>query len=319
MTDRLAVMNDPTSHCGDLGARFEEHRRHLLGIAYRMLGSHAESEDVVQDTWLRLSRMTDEQIDGIDNLAGWLTTTAGRLSLDRLRSRSRRRTESLEAAAEQRLPDPVVRRFDDAAEADDPAAAAELAESVSLALLVVLETLPPAERLAFVLHDTFAVPFDDIAPIVQRSPEATRQLASRARRRLRDTPADLESRTAGDVTRQREVVEAWIAAARGGDFEALVSLLDPDAVLQVDSGRPRTSRVIHGAETIARNATSFRRPDAIIEVVLVNGAAGLLAVEHGRPLALGSFAFGPDGRIVAVSIIADRQRLGQLGLPEIGG
>lgn len=317
MTDRLTGMTGANRGDG-LDERFEVHRRHLLGIAYRMLGSHAESDDVVQDTWLRLSRMTDEQIEAIDNLPGWLTTTAGRLSLDRLRSRSRRRTESLDVANQHGLPDPVVRRFDDSVP-EDPAAAAELADSVSLALLVVLETLPPAERLAFVLHDTFAVPFDDIAPIVQRSPEATRQLASRARRRLRDTPADLESRAVGDLGRQREVVEAWIAAARGGDLDALVSLLDPDALLKVDTGRPRSSRVVHGAETIARNASSFRRPDAVVEVVLVNGVAGLLAVEHGRPLALGHFTFGPDGRIVAVSIIADRPRLDQLDLPEVAG
>lgn len=318
MTDRLTAMTERTQ--GDeLAARFDEHRRHLLGIAYRMLGSHAESEDVVQDTWLRLSRMTDEQVDAIDNLPGWLTTTAGRLSLDRLRSRSRRRTDSLDAVAEHRLPDPVVRRFDDSDTTDDPAAATELAETVSLALLMVLETLPPAERLAFVLHDTFAVPFDDIAPIVQRSPEATRQLASRARRRLRDTPADLESRAAGDVDRQREVVEAWIAAARGGDFDALVSLLDPDAVLQVDTGRARTSKVVRGSETVARQAGSFRPRDLAVEIVVVNGTAGLLAVERGRPIALGHFTFGADGRIVALSIIADRPRLAELDLPEIAG
>jgi RNA polymerase sigma-70 factor (ECF subfamily) len=276
-----------------------------------MLGSHAESDDVVQDAWLRLSRMDDEQAAGIDNLGGWLTTVVGRLCLDRLRGRSRHPVDSLDA----HVPDPTVTAFDASPPLDgDPATTAELADTVSLALLVVLEALPPAERLAFVLHDTFDVPFEDIAPIVGRSPEATRQLASRARRRLRDTPADLESRNTGDATRQREVVEAWSAAARGGEFEALLALLDPDVVLRVDGGRG-LSTVRRGAESVARGASSYRHPDAVPVVVAVNGTPGLLVRVDGTPLSVSHFTFGPDGRIVAVSIIADPERLAALDLP----
>jgi RNA polymerase sigma-70 factor (ECF subfamily) len=294
-----------------LAARFDEHRSHARRVAYRMLGSHAESDDVVQDAWLRLSRMDDEQTSGIDNLGGWITTVVSRLCLDRLRGRSRHRVGSLDS----HVPDPTVSAFETSGPAGgDPATTAELADTVSLALLVVLEALPPAERLAFVLHDTFAVPFDEIAPIVGRSEDATRQLASRARRRLRDTPADLESRAARDTARQREVVEAWSAAARGGDFEALLGLLDPDVVLRVDAG-PGLSTVRRGAATVARGAASYRHPAAVPVVVGVNGTPGLLVRVDGVPASLAHFTFGPDGKIVAVSIIADRDRLATLDLP----
>jgi RNA polymerase sigma-70 factor (ECF subfamily) len=298
-----------------LSERFEAHRPRLRGVAYRMLGSHAESDDVVQDAWLRLSRMDPTEVARIDNLAGWLTTVVGRLSLDRVRSRARHRTESLDTPS---LPDPIVQPLRDPAdERIDPASAAELAESVSLALLVVLDTLPPAERLAFILHDTFSVPFEEIAPIVQRSPEATRQLASRARRRLRDTPADAEARARIDTERQRSAVEAWVAAATGGNFEALVDLLDPDAVLRVDTGRPNSSKVVHGATAIASGASSFRmRRDLRVTLVAVNGSPGVIAHQRGRVVSLAHFAFGPDGRIVALSIIADPGRLAGIPVPE---
>lgn len=316
MPDADATLHGDHANDRDaLGRRFDGHRTHLRGVAYRMLGSHAEADDVVQDTWLRLTRMDDEQIDAIENLGGWLTTTAGRLSLDRLRSRSRHRVESLDARSDHHIPDPVVAHIDGPGAADDPARAAELAESVSLALLVVLETLPPAERLAFVLHDTFAVPFEEIAPILRRTPDATRQLASRARRRLRDTPADRETRASTDTERQRAAVKAWSAAARGGDFEALVELLDPDAVLRVDAGDRPGSKVVHGAVRLARQAAAFRRPDAVMSVALVNGTPGLVAFEHGRPLSVAHFAFGADGQIVALSILADPVRLAGLDLP----
>src|SRR5216110_2984104 len=204
-----------------LAERFEEHRTHLRAVAYRMLGSVSEADDAVQEAWLRLSR---SDTDEIENLGGWLTTVVARVSLNMLRSRTTRREEPLGV----RLPDPIV----DPADGTDPEHAALLADSVGLALLVVLETLSPAERLAFVLHDMFAVPFDEIAPIVDRSPEATRQLASRARRRVQGQRAVPDV----DLDGQREVVEAFLAAAREGDFEALVAVLDPDVVVRADFG-----------------------------------------------------------------------------------
>src|ERR671922_2719903 len=226
-----------------LADRFEEQRTRLRAVAYRMLGSMSEADDAVQEAWLRLSR-TDS--GAIENLEGWLTTVVARVSLNMLRSRNLRREEPLGV----RLPDPIV----DRADGTDPEHEALLADSVGLALLVVLETLSPAERLAFVLHDMFAVPFDEIAPIVDRSPEAARQLASRGRRRVRGTAPVPDA----DLARQRELVDAFLAAAREGDFEALVAVLDPDVVLRADQGvRPGASTEIRGARTVAARALTF--------------------------------------------------------------
>src|ERR687888_1692410 len=230
-----------------LAERFEEHRAHLRAVAYRMLGSLSEADDAVQEAWLRLSR-TDA--DEVENLGGWLTTVVARVSLNMLRSRRSRREE----ARDVHVPEPIV----DRADGTDPEHEALLADSVGLALLVVLDTLNPAERLAFVLHDMFAVPFDEIAPIVDRSPEAARQLASRARRRVRaeNTVPD------ADLDAQREVVEAFLAAARDGDFDALLEVLDPDMVLRADGGPAPgiASRVVRGAANVARQALAFSRP-----------------------------------------------------------
>ena len=279
-----------------LAARFEEHRSHLRAVAYRMLGSLSEADDAVQDTWLRVSRAgTDE----VENLGGWLTTIVARVCLNVLRSRNTRREDSLDA----HLPDPVVRLEG----ARAPEEEAVLADSVGLALLVVLDTLDPAERLAFVLRDMFQLPFDEIAPMVGRSPAAARQLASRARRQVRK--ADVPAPDA-DVSRQRRVVDAFFQAARGGDFDALVALLDPDVVLRADggAGRPAASALVRGAEAVAGQAIRFALPNAELVPALVNGAAGVIVRVGGRPLSVMGFTV-VDGTIVEIDAIADPERV----------
>jgi RNA polymerase sigma-70 factor (ECF subfamily) len=280
--------------------QFEEHRTRLRAVAYRMLGSLSEADDAVQETWLRLNR-TDA--DEVENLSGWLTTVVARVSLNMLRSRRSQREEPLDV----RMPEPIVDRTD----GTDPEHEALLADSVGLALLVVLETLSPAERLAFVLHDTFAVPFDEIAPIVDRSPEAARQLASRARRRVQGERAMPDA----DLDTQREVVDAFLAAAREGDFEALVEVLDPDVVLRADRrgtavGAPR---VVRGAANVARGALAFSRLDIDVRPALVNGAVGTVTFREDRPFAIAGFTIR-NRRVVEMDIIADPERLSRVDL-----
>jgi RNA polymerase sigma factor (sigma-70 family) len=280
--------------------RFEEHRTHLRAVAYRMLGSLSEADEAVQEAWLRLSRSDPS---GIDNLGGWLTTVVARVCLNTLRARKSRREEPLDA----HLPDPIVSRPDGV----DPEHEALLADSVGLALLVVLETLAPAERLAFVLHDVFAVPFDEIAAILERSPAAARQLASRARRRVQGA-APLPD---ADLALQREVVDAFFAAARDGDFEALVAVLDPDVVLRSDGGvaRPGASFVLHGARAVAESAMTFARLSPFVRPALVNGAAGVVVAPRGRPYSVLGFTVR-EGKIVEIDGLADPERLRQLDL-----
>ena len=273
---------------------FERNRRHLEAVAYRMLGSRNEAEDAVQEAWLRLSRSDTE---AVENLAGWLTTVVARVSLDMLRSRRARREDYVA------LPEPIVTIE------DGPADEAVLADSVGLALLVVLDTLTPAERLAFVLHDMFGVTFDEIAAILDRSEAATRQLASRARRRVRGaTP-----RTDPDLREQRRVVDAFLAAARAGDFEGLIQVLDPDVVFRADRG-PRGGRIpITGAaavaETILGRGGRFA-PHA--RPAIVNGNAGVIVVPGKKPIAVVSFSVA-DGRIVEIDLVADPAKLRGLG------
>jgi RNA polymerase sigma factor (sigma-70 family) len=279
---------------------FEEHRTHLRAVAYRMLGSVSEADDAVQETWLRLSR-TDTS--GVENMGGWLTTVVARVCLNMLRSRQARREQPLDV----HVPEPIVSREDGL----DPEHEALLADSVGLALLVVLDTLAPAERLAFVLHDMFAVPFDEIAPMVGRSPAAARQLASRARRRVQgEAPAPDP-----DLARQREVVDAFFAAARGGDFDALVAVLDPDVVLRSDGGvaRPSRTAVVHGARAVAERAMTFARLSPFVRPALVNGAAGVVVAPRGRPVSIMAFTVR-GGKIVAIDALADPTRLRQLDL-----
>ncbi len=282
-----------------LAAGFEGHRRRLRGVAYRMLGSATEADDAVQESWLRLSRTGAE---GIDNLGGWLTTVVARVSLNMLRSRQHRREEPLD----EQPPDPRA-----VGATRDPEDEALLADSVGLALLVVLDTLTPAERLAFVLHDMFAVPFDDIAPIVDRSPDAARQLASRARRRVRGVSAVPEV----DLARQREIVGAFLAAARDGDFDGLVAVLDPDVVLHADAsadpaGEPRE---LHGAAVVASNAARFSARARFSQLALVNGSVGLVTAPRGRLFLVLGYEFGGD-RITGIDVIADPDRLRDLDL-----
>jgi RNA polymerase sigma factor (sigma-70 family) len=283
-----------------LAGRFEEHQTHLRAVAYRMLGSLTEADDAVQETWLRLSRA---DTSGVENLGGWLTTVVARVCLNMLRARASRREEPLGV----HMPDPVVSRE----EGVDPEHEALLADSVGLALLVVLERLDPAERLAFVLHDMFAVPFDEIAPMVGRSPTAARQLASRARRRVQGAAPAPDA----DLSRQRAVVDAFFAAARDGDFEALVAVLDPDVVLRSDGGvtRPGASIVVHGARAVAERALTFARLSPFVRPALVNGAAGVVVAPHGRPFSVMGFTVR-GGRIVAIDALADPVRLRQLDL-----
>jgi RNA polymerase sigma-70 factor, ECF subfamily len=279
-----------------LAERFEQHRPRLRAVAYRLLGSLSEADDAVQEAWLRLSR---SDADAIDNLEAWLVTVVGRISLNMLRARRTRREQPLENA----LPDPIVDRPDGV----DPEHEALLADTVGLALFVVLEQLTPPERLAFVLHDTFAVPFDEIAVILGRSPDAARQLASRARRRVRGA-------TPGDTDRgaEREVVEAFIAAGRSGDIGALVALLDPDVVLHADQG-PGARFELHGAERVARQASMYSQLGLDVTRVLVNGAPGWVATLDGRVFSVGTIAVR-DGRIVQMDILADEERLPSIDL-----
>jgi RNA polymerase sigma factor (sigma-70 family) len=284
-----------------LADRFEAHRGRLRAVAYRMLGSLAEADDAVQETWLRLCRADARAVE--DNMGGWLTTVVARLCLDLLRTRRARREQPLDT----HLPDPVV----DSAEGGDPEQEALLADSVGLALLVVLDRLAPAERLAFVLHDIFDVPFDEIAPIVERSPAAARQLASRARRRVHGSGAVPDA----DLSRQREVVEAFLAAARGGDFDALIAVLDPDVVLRADVGAtavPVATR-LRGARTVAEQAMLFARRADRARAALVNGAAGLVVGTASRPIAVMAFTVR-GARIVEIDILADPVRLRRLDL-----
>jgi len=264
-----------------------------------MLGSVSEADDAVQEAWLRLSR---SDASAVENLEGWLTTVVARVSLDILRSRKARHEEPLQG----HVPEPVVSREDEA----DPEHEALLADSVGLAMLVVLDNLAPAERLAFVLHDMFAVPFDEIAPIVERSPDAARQLASRARRRVRGSAPVPDP----NLDRQREVVDAFLAAARDGDFDALVAVLDPDVVLRADRGPARPGSVeVHGADEVARRALSFARLAPAARPALVNGAAGFVVAPGGRPFAVVGFTV-TDGKIIEIDLLADRERLRALDL-----
>jgi RNA polymerase sigma factor (sigma-70 family) len=285
-----------------LAGQFEQHRAHLRAVSYRMLGSLSEADDAVQEAWVRLRRSDAEEIQ---NLGGWLTTVVARVCLNMLRARRTRREEPLD---ELRLPDPVVERID----GGHPEHEALLADSVGLALLVVLEQLTPTERLAFVLHDMFAVPFDEIATMLDRSPEAARQLASRARRRVQGaTPEGPANRA-----RQREVVDAFLAASREGDFERLVAILHPDVVLRADTGPGQALRVTVGAENVAGQAILFRSsaPETdMTEMVLVNGVPGLVHTRGGQLFSLVAFTIADD-RIVGMDIIADSERLVALGL-----
>ncbi|MER5205055.1 RNA polymerase sigma factor SigJ [Streptomyces sp. NPDC002825] len=285
-----------------LARRFDADRGHLRAVAYRMLGSLSEAEDAVQEAWFKLSR---SDVSGVENLSGWLTTVVGRVCLDMLRSRSSRREDPLEYY----VPDPVVR----VADPTDPEHAAELTESVGLALLVVLDTLGPAERLAFVLHDMFAVSFDDIAKIVDRTPAATRQLASRARRRVQDaTPAP-----GPDARRQREIADAFLAAANGGDFEGLLAVLDPDVVLRADGGRTlaAVSKVVRGAEAVIAQALTYAKFRTGALRVVANGQPAVVSVVKGRPGSIMTFTIVED-RIVELHILADPERVATLGLTE---
>ncbi|MFG2207321.1 RNA polymerase sigma factor SigJ [Streptomyces sp. NPDC048638] len=281
-----------------LARRFEEHRRHLRAVAYRMLGSLTEADDAVQESWLRLSR---SGADGVQNLGGWLTTVVGRVCLDMLRSRKALREDSLDT----HVPEPVISRE----EGVDPEQEALLADSVGLALLVVLDALAPAERLAFVLHDMFAVPFDEIAPIVERTPAAARQLASRARRRVQGAAPAPDA----DLPRQREVVHAFLAASRNGDFEALLAVLDPDVLLRSDGGTasPNLSKVVRGARAVVAQALTFSRFALAAQPALVNGAPGLITVRKDRAFSVMGFTVA-DGRIVEINVLADPARLEQV-------
>jgi RNA polymerase sigma factor (sigma-70 family) len=275
-----------------LATRFEEHRPHLRAVAYRMLGSVSEAEDAVQEGWLRLSR-TDTT--DVDSLAAWLTTVVSRVCLDQLRSRRARREESLDA----RLPDPVVGPPENAT---DPEQQAMVAEAVGMALLVVLEELAPAERLAFVLHDMFGLQFAEIAPIVERTPDATKMLASRARRRVHGTRTVPDP----DLARQRAAVDAFQAAARAGDFESLLKVLDPDVVLRTSTAEG--IRIVRGATEVASGAVMFQRLALASRPVLVNGAAGVAVDVDGEPYSVAAFTV-VDGRIVEIDIVTDREQL----------
>ncbi|MGC7095078.1 RNA polymerase sigma factor SigJ [Amycolatopsis lurida] len=280
-----------------LAQRFEEHRTHLKAVAYRMLGSLTEADDAVQEAWLRLARAGTGDIG---NLGGWLTTVVGRVCLDLLRSRRLRREDPLES----HLPDPVVSIEHPA----DPETQALIADSVGLALLVVLESLNPAERLAFVLHDMFGMPFDEIAPIVDRTPAAARKLASRARRQVQGTAPDPDP----DPLTQRRVVDAFLRAARGGDLDALLAILDPGIVLRADSGTllPGGMRTLRGATAVAGQLATFQRmaTTATTRTALVNGTAGLLNTIDGELISIISFTVA-DGKIAAIDILSDPDRL----------
>ena len=297
------------------GADFEAHRAHLRSVAYRMLGSLNEADDAVQESWLRLSRA---DTGDVRDLRAWLTTVVSRVCLDMLRSRTTRREDSLDA----HVPDPIVTRVD-----DDPAEHAILADSVGIALLVVLDTLPPAERLAFVLHDVFAVPFDQIGPILDRSPAAAKQLASRARHRLRTAPAHPVATSAdagpaaasptgsADLARQWTVVDAFLAASQQGDFEGLLAILDPDVVLRADAGAGPfgPSEVVRGASAVIAQAQRFAPLGRFARPVLVNGGPGFIVVRDGEPLAVMALTV-QDDKITEMDVLADPVRLSRLDL-----
>jgi RNA polymerase sigma-70 factor, ECF subfamily len=278
-----------------LAARFEESRPHLRTVAYRMLGSLSEADDVVQEAWLRLSRADTSDVE---NLRGWLTTVVSRVCLDHLRARKARSEEPMGP----HVPDPLV------AQDGGPEHELQLADSVGLALLVVLETLAPAERLAFVLHDLFAVPFDDIAVIVGRTPTAARQLASRARRRVQGAPVP-----DADLSRQREVVAAFLAASREGNFEGLLAVLDPDVVLRSDLGGAVAARVVRGATNVAQGAMLGSREGKLVRPAIVNGAAGVVVTARGRVVTVVGFTV-VGGKIVEMNVLADPTRLRRLAL-----
>ena len=285
-----------------LAEQFEHHRAHLRAVAYRMLGSASEADDAVQESWIRLGR-TD--VSDVQNLRAWLTTVVSRVCLDMLRTRTSRREDSLDT----HVPDPVITRVD-----GDPESDAVLADSVGLALLVVLETLEPAERLAFVLHDVFGMTFEEIAPIVDRSPVATRQLASRARRRVQGEAPTPDA----DLRTQRRVVNAFLAAAQAGDFEALVAVLDPDIVLRADAGAVKgMSRLVRGAQAVAGQAAAFSKMALSNQVVLVNGNIGLVCrLPDGRLFSVISFTIA-GGKVVEMDILADPDRLSRLDLSAV--
>jgi RNA polymerase sigma factor (sigma-70 family) len=282
-----------------LTERFQQHRPHLRAVAYRMLGSVAEDDDALQEAWLRIR---DQDPGSVENMQAWLTTVVGRVCLNMLRSRRARREELWDV----HVPDPVVTLPGTA----DPEQEALLADSVGVALLVVLETLSPAERLAFVLHDAFAVPFADIATLLERSEAAAMQLASRARRRVQNSPEPDR-----DPARQRQVVDAFFAAARDGDFDALVRVLHPDVVLRIDGGRLRrgASLVLHGAEAVAAQTTTYSRLHPYVVPALVNGTAGAVIAPHGKPYSVMAFTV-TDGKITAIDALLDPERLEQLDL-----
>ncbi|MFD2468515.1 sigma-70 family RNA polymerase sigma factor [Amycolatopsis silviterrae] len=276
-------------------AQFEEHRPRLRAVAYRMLGSFAEADDAIQETWLRVTRSSGEDIR---NTGSWLTTIVSRQCLNMLRSRATRREDPLDI----RVPDPVVETGDGV----DPAEQEVLADSVGLALLVVLEALDPAERLAFVLHDMFAVPFDEIATMLDKNTAAVRQLASRARRRVQGaTPAGPPNRA-----QQRQIADAWLTAARGGNFEGLVALLHPDALLRVDTGG-LDSKVVRGAAEVAGSASQFRPVGLVSQYATVNGGPGIVALRDGKPVSVLSFTVS-DGLITEINILADAERVAAL-------
>jgi RNA polymerase sigma factor (sigma-70 family) len=280
-----------------LAERFQEHRPRLRAVAYRILGSTSEADDAVQEAWIRLSRSNTGEID---NLEAWLVTVVGRVALNMLRSRKTRHEEPLGG----HLPDPIV----DRADGIDPEHEALLADSVGLALLVVLETLTPAERLAYVLHDMFSVPFDEIGAILNRSPDAARQLASRGRRRVRGAGATSDA----DAAAQQEVVEAFLAAARDGDFDALIAVLDPDIVLREDNGSG-TIVEVRGAENVARRAKAASQLGLVVRPALINGAAGWVSLLDGEVFAIGALT-QHSGRITTMDILLDPARLARLDL-----
>lgn len=293
-----------------LAERFDEYRPHLRAVAYRMLGSLSDAEDAVQETWFKLNR---SDVGGVANLGGWLTTVVGRVCLDMLRSRTTRREEPLEVEdGPVRLPDPVVSGPDRL----DPEQEVLLADSVGIALMVVLETLAPAERLAFVLHDLFAVPFEEIAPVLGRTAASTRQLASRARRRVQGAAPAPDTALA----RRREVVDAFLAASRGGDLDALVALLDPDVVARSDGGTLRPSLLRRGAVDVASQAIMFARFAEAAYPALVNGTPGVVSLaQDGTALSVMSFTIR-GGVITALDILVDPERLARIDLgPVLGG
>jgi RNA polymerase sigma factor (sigma-70 family) len=283
-----------------LAQEFEQHRPHLEAVAYRMLGTTGEADDAVQEAWLRLSRTDSDQVE---SLRAWLTTVVGRVALDMLRARKARREQ----------PDDHLEPIVSESTEENPAEEAELADSVGLAMLVVLENLSPAERVAFVLHDMFAVPFEEIAPIVDRSPDATRQLASRARRRVRGADPIPDA----DLSAQWEVVEAFLAAARSGDFDALVAVLDPDVELRADGGATGPSHHVRGAEAVAGQALMWSRTDLTMRRALVNGAAGMVSFLNGQPFSVAALTI-KNGKIAELDFLVDPERIAQLDLTALG-